>query len=142
MPMYICNASKGVIAEHVKSELASDITRIHCEMTEAPPQFVHVVFFEEARNPPLSERKVAVACNIRAGRTDAQKSEIITRIQQSLNARCGVQPDQTRIITSDTPASWVMEGGDIMPEPGDEADWMVAHESKRTGEANPSAGGG
>ena len=33
-----------------------------------------------------------------------------------------------------------MEGGDIMPEPGDEADWMVAHESKRTGEANPSAG--
>ena len=142
MPMYICNASKGVIAEHVKSELASDITQIHCEMTEAPPQFVHVVFFEEARNPPLSERKVAVACNIRAGRTDAQKSEIITRIQQSLNARCGVQPDQTRITTSDTPANWVMEGDDIMPEPGDEADWMVAHESKRTAEANPSAGGG
>ncbi len=140
MPMYICNASKGVIAEQTKSELAADITRIHCEMTEAPPEFVHVFFFEEARNPPLSERKVAVACNIRAGRTDAQKAEIITRIQHSLRARCGVQPDQTRITTSDTPANWVMEGGDIMPEPGDEADWMVAHEAKRSAGAERSAG--
>ena len=74
MPMYICNASKGVIAEQTKSELASDITRIHCEMTEAPPAVCPRGVLRRGAQSPLSERKVAVACNIRAGRTDAQKS--------------------------------------------------------------------
>ena len=30
----------------------------------------------------------------------------------------------------DTPAHWAMEGGEIMPEPGEEAAWLAAHQHR------------
>ena len=29
-------------------------------------------------------------------------------------------------------ASWVLEGGDIMPEPGEEAEWLAKHAAADT----------
>ena len=47
MPLYLCNAAKGAISDAAKPKIAADITRIHCEVTGAPPQFVHAFFVEE-----------------------------------------------------------------------------------------------
>ena len=38
MPLYICNAAKGAIDDAAKPKIAADITRVHCEVTGAPPQ--------------------------------------------------------------------------------------------------------
>ena len=36
-------------------------------------------------------------------------------------------PVGVSVVTVDVPARWVMEGGDILPEPGDEAAWIAKH---------------
>jgi hypothetical protein len=37
-----------------------------------------------------------------------------------------VSTARIRVDLTDVPASWLMEGGRIMPEPGEEADWLAA----------------
>ena len=135
MPLYLCNAAKGALSDEAKSKIAADITRIHCEVTGAPPVFVHAFFLEEAPNQPLEDNKAFVFASIRAGRTEAQKEEIIDGITDSFRSHALAPSDKFSIVIADTPASWVMEGGDIFPEPGEEAAWLEAHEAKRAQEA-------
>lgn len=128
MPLYMCNAVKGVIAEHAKPKIAADITDIHCEVTSAPRTFVHVFFFEDAPQLPINNKSVFLFGSIRAGRTDKQKSELVNRMKASIFVHAGVPQSEIIADTTDVPASWVMEGGDVLPEPGEEEAWLAAHQ--------------
>lgn len=130
MPLYICNSRKGLISDQTKALIAEDITRIHCQVTDAPRTFVHAFFFEEASNVPLGDKQALLYGQIRAGRTDKQKEEIRERMSQAIHIHTGISKDDISAYTTDTPASWVMEGGDLLPEPGEEEAWLVAHEAK------------
>ena len=127
MPLYMCNAAKGAIADDAKSKIAADITRIHCEVTGAPPQFVHAFFLEEAASPPLSGKVAMLFGSIRSGRTDEQKRQITSQMRQSVQTHAGIDLGDIEMMTTDVPASWVLEGGEIMPEPGEEAEWLEKH---------------
>lgn len=131
MPLYMCNARKGAIDATAKAAIAADITRIHCDITGAPPAFVHVFFFEAAPHLPLEDRQAVLVGNIRDGRTAAQKAQLAEQMIASIHAHTGIATDEIAASVSDTPARWVMEGGDVLPEPGAEAAWLVAHEAKR-----------
>lgn len=130
MPLYVCNAKAGAISDEAKALIAKDITDIHCELTGAPPSFVHAFFFEDAERFPLKDKQALLVGQIRAGRNDAQKGEIIDRMSASIHRHASIPRESIGARLSDTQASWVMEGGDVLPEPGDEADWLVAHEAK------------
>ncbi len=130
MPLYICNTKKGAVSNQAKAAIASAITDIHCEVTGAPAKFVHTAFFEDDPRFPLGTAKAGVFGNIRRGRTDEQKAQICDAIQQAFSTHAGVAPEDAQVLIGDTPASWVMEGGDVMPEPGEEAAWLAAHEAK------------
>ena len=130
MPLYIVNSKAGSVPDAAKDSIATDITRIHCEVTDAPPTFVHVFFFEDAAMPPLGDKSAMVYGQIRAGRTDAQKAQIAQEMAASVCDRTGLSADAVHAFTTDTPASWVMEGGDVLPEPGEEEAWLAAHEAK------------
>ena len=127
MPLYICNSARGAIKDSAKPKIAADITRIHCDVTGAPPQFVHAFFVEEAPNQPLGDKSASLFGSIRAGRTDAQKARIISEMRASVEAHTGIALDNIGMTTVDVPASWVLEGGEIMPEPGEEAEWLARH---------------
>lgn len=127
MPLYLCNAVKGMITGDAKTKIAADITEIHCDLTGAPPTFVHVFFFEEAPQQPLNGKSVFLFGTIRSGRTRDQKASLAERMARSIHRHAGVPADEIMVQTSDVPASWVMEGGDVLPEPGEEADWLKAH---------------
>lgn len=127
MPLYICNAAKGAIDDAAKPKIAADITRIHCDVTGAPPQFVHAFFVEDAPNQPLGDNTASLFGSIRAGRTDAQKAQIVSEMRASIQTHTGIALDQIGMVTADVPASWVLEGGEIMPEPGEEAEWLARH---------------
>lgn len=127
MPLYVCNSRKGAIPREAKAKIARDVTDIHCEETGAPPKFVHVFFMEDAPHKPLGDKAAFLFGSIRAGRTDAQKDAIRHRARQSIATHAGIAPDQIDVATVDLPASWAMEGGDILPEPGEEAAWLEAH---------------
>lgn len=130
MPLYVCNARKGAIPEAAKASIADDVTRIHCDVTAAPPTFVHVFFFEEAPHQPLGDKSAFLFGSIRAGRSDAQKEQIRREMRASIAAHAALPADDVLVETADTPASWVMEGGDILPEPGEEEAWLAAHNAK------------
>ena len=127
MPLYLCNAAKGAISDDAKPKIAADITRIHCDVTGAPPQFVHAFFVEEDAAPPLDGKTAVLFGSIRAGRTDAQKAQIISEMRQSIETHAGLDLDAIGMMTVDVPASWAFEGGDVMPEPGEEAAWLAKH---------------
>jgi len=127
MPLYMCNATKGAIPDAAKPKIAADITRIHCDVTGAPPQFVHAFFVEDSDAPPLGDKTVSLFGSIRANRTDEQKADIVAQMRASVSAHAGIELDQIGMLTTDVPASWAYEGGEVMPEPGEEAEWLARH---------------
>lgn len=130
MPLYMCNSTKGAIPEEAKPKIAADIANIHCEITDAPPTFVHALFLEEAPQVPLEGKTALLYGSIRHGRTEAQKQEIVDRMAASIHRHAGIPLEEILATTVDVPASWVMEGGDILPEPGEEEEWLKAHHAK------------
>lgn len=129
MPLYMCNAVRDSIPEAAKSKIAADITKIHCDVTGAPPTFVHAFFFEDAPPQPLNGKSVFMFGNIRAGRTREQKQLMISRMRQSIHIHAGVPLNEIIVDTTDVPASWVMGGGELLPEPGDEDAWLKAQKT-------------
>lgn len=127
MPLYMCNAVRGSIPEAAKPKIAADITRIHCDVTGAPPTFVHAFFFEDAPQQPLNGKSVFLFGNIRAGRTSEQKQMMVDQMRNAIHLHASIPMDKIIVDNTDVPASWVMEGGDLLPEPGDEDEWLKAH---------------
>jgi phenylpyruvate tautomerase PptA (4-oxalocrotonate tautomerase family) len=106
-----------------RQAIARAITAAHCDATGAPPEFVHVFFIDMADS---DDAPILVSGSIRAGRTVEQKQRIATDVQAAFERLAGVPAARTRVDLTDVPASWLMEGGRIMPEPGEEADWLAA----------------
>ena len=131
MPLYICNTRKDALNNDAKQKIAEDITRIHCAVTGAPPIFVHAAFFEESPMFPLEDKTLFVRGTIRAGRTDEKKKAIAAQIHESLVKHGGLPSAEAGVHIRETPASWVLEGGEIMPEPGEEAAWFAEQEARR-----------
>ena len=125
MPLYLCHSPPGKIPEAAKPDIAEDVTRIHCDLTGAPRTFVHVFFFERDELDG-----VLLQGNIRHGRTDEQKTEMRAQMTDSIVSRAGLDGNTVTVNLVDVPASWVMEGGDILPEPGEEDAWMERHLAK------------
>ena len=128
MPLYLCNAAKGAISDAAKPKIAADITRIHCAVTGAPAQFVHAFFVEEDAAPPLDGKSAVLFGSIRGGRSDAQKDQIISEMRKSIQTHAGLDLEDIGMLTTDVPASWAFEGGEVMPEPGEEAEWLARHQ--------------
>ena len=134
MPLYICSTQKDALDQPAKEKIANAITDIHCSVTGAPASFVHAVFFEDHPQFSPGDKTLLVRGTIRRGRSDAQKSEIAKKIKSSLAELGGAEAQQVDALIRETPASWVMEGGEIMPEPGEEAEWFATQEARRQGE--------
>jgi len=127
MPLYLTNGAAGALSDDAKQKIAGDITRIHCDITGAPPIFVHAFFAEGVPDMPLGDKSVVTFGNIRSGRSDAQKAEIKSQIREAVSGHAGLPLEAVDVKLFDTPAHWAMEGGEIMPEPGEEAAWLAAH---------------
>ena len=127
MPLYYCTLAEGSTSREHRSRIAAELTRIHCETTGAPPAFVHV-FFVEARDARLPEGKRAVVLgSIRAGRTPEQKQRLASGMSRAIAAILGRPVAEVSVATVEVPARWVMEGGQILPEPGEEEAWLARH---------------
>ena len=122
MPLYICGAPAETLDDDKRRRIAEAITRIHCDVTGAPAIFAHVIFDE-------SKSEYSVFGTIRAGRGDEVKAALKRQMAESVAAIVGTDAERVGVFTADVPASWVMEGGALMPEPGEENEWLAAHSS-------------
>ena len=127
MPLYRCAVVEGRTDEDQRARIAKEVVRIHCGVTGAPASFVHA-FFSESPAGGLPDGKLAfVLGTIRAGRTDAQKRQIVSELSDAVSGVLGCRTDEVGVVTVDVPSKWNMEGGSLLPEPGEEAEWLARH---------------
>ena len=131
MPTYAFTTARDLTAEQ-KGKLVESVTTIHHVEATAPRFFVQVVFYrvepgsifigDEAASPD----HVWVRADIRAGRSNAQKAEILRRIMQETSAILAISEQAVWVYVSDIPAQGMLELGNVLPEPGGEAQWLAA----------------
>lgn len=130
MPLYRCAIREGLSSEAQRARIAKDVVRVHCDVTAAPPSFVHAFFYEKAAVELPEGNAAFVLGSIRWGRTDAQKAEIVSRLKASVADALGCAPGEVGVVTVDIPSKWNMEGGELLPEPGEEAEWLARHRAQ------------
>lgn len=129
MPLYRCAIQEGLSSEEQRAQIAREVVRVHCGVTGAPPSFVHA-FFQERLPSELPDGHAAfVFGTIRWGRTVGQKAEIVSELRSSVATVLGCADSQVGVVTVDIPSKWNMEGGSLLPEPGEEAAWLEHHRS-------------
>ena len=125
MPLYRCTTPAGALNDAQRAAIAQAITDIHCDLTGAPPTFVHVQFHHQ---PALAEGPaVRLHGGIRAGRPPELNDALIRRCVESVARIAGVPGQGVVMRTSTTQASWILEGGRVLPEPGEEEAWLAGH---------------
>jgi phenylpyruvate tautomerase PptA (4-oxalocrotonate tautomerase family) len=120
MPVYHCSIPEAALDDAKRERIAREITRIHCEKTGAPPEFAHVLFADAASG-------ASVVGSIRAGRSAALREEMAAAMSAAVADALGRTAGEVRVTLLEVPAAWVMEGGAVMPEPGEEAAWLARH---------------
>ena len=121
--------SPTLIAETYEHLLAAnEDDDVRCiVLTGAPPAFVHTFFSEDTGGELPEGTRALVFGSIRSGRTDDQKRRLVDEMTGSVAETLGIPSGEISVTTVDMPASWVMEGGDVLPEPGEEAAWLERH---------------
>ena len=126
MPFYRTNIRPGLLDVDGRATFSHDVVDVHCGVTGAPPSFVHVMYTETDAMPDGIDGQVFGT--IRSGRNGDQKREIAARLSALLADRAGVSVDAVTVATADIEASYTMEGGVLLPEPGsaEEEAWSAS----------------
>jgi phenylpyruvate tautomerase PptA (4-oxalocrotonate tautomerase family) len=129
MPQYHCLIQKGRLTAEKKAEIAREITRIHCALTNAPKHFVHIIFRELAPGDWFTADKPSsfsiVNGFIRAGRSDEQKQKLMTQISSGWSKVTGQTERELVVTITDIRSETWMEAGQLMPQPGGEKEWFA-----------------
>lgn len=126
MPFYRTNIRPGLLDVDGRATFSQDVVDVHCGVTGAPPSFVHVMYTETDAMPDGIDGQVFGT--IRSGRNGDQKREIAARLSALLAERAEVSVDAVTVATADIEASYTMEGGVLLPEPGsaEEEAWSAS----------------
>ena len=125
MPFYRCLVPQDSIPFEQRQQVARAFTDIHCGLTGAPRSFVHVAFFED-QGSEFAEPYYIDGGN-RAGRPAALKEELLADLMGAFRDRTGVPAEQLGGRITEGRASWTMEAGRVLPEPGEEGPEWYRH---------------
>ncbi len=118
MPFYRALVRPDLLDRPAREAFANDVVEVHCDITGAPPSFVHVLVVDDHDGRLPNGANGAIAGTIRSGRTPEQKADLTARLSNALARRAGVSADTVSASTRDIGASYTMEGGELLPEPG------------------------
>ena len=124
MPIYRFKVPTDSVSFEQREKIAVDVTDIHCGQTLAPRHFVHVYFDEQPEGESDYPTQYYLDAINRAGRPQEIKDKLLNNLLDCFVANTGVPRDDISGRIGETPASWAMEGGQVLPEPGQEtAEW-------------------
>lgn len=128
MPVYNCISPAGVVPMDARPKIAKAFTDIHCDSTGAPRSFVHVFFKETPEGADSGyDTPYYIDAGNRAGRAPEVVLKLKNDLRQAYAEHAGVPLDQVGARIVEGPARWSMEGGHILPEPGQEGAEWYAH---------------
>ncbi len=123
MPMYTVS-SHSPLPSDTREEIANLIMNVHCRLTGAPETFVNVVFSHNV--PHRRGVKMNIFGNVRKGRTPEMNRQLVDALREEILASTKYPSRSLELTLFEVPASWVMEGGEVLPEPGEEesCEWL------------------
>lgn len=132
MPYYQCTPAPGLVNAEQREQIAAEFTRIHCDVTGAPTAFVNVAFIERAEGALFTagrpSRHSMVAGIVRAGRDRETRARLLTGLSDAWHRITGQDPIELVIGLTEVDPTSTMEGGLIMPAPGEEQAWFEANQ--------------
>ena len=132
MPTYTVTSLEGCLDGAKRQKIATAITRVHSEATGAPTYFAQVIFVDVkpemyfVGGVPLHGQQVFVNGQIRAGRTQASKDQLIRQMLAEVADASQLSTNNVWIYITELVPRQMVEFGNVLPEPGDEAKWTAA----------------
>ena len=129
MPIYTCTTSDSTLSADTKKALAHEIATIHSEINHVPSTYVNVVFHELPADSVYTDGvpagPVLVSGWIREGHPKAEVTRLATEIATAVTRIADIAVDRVLVVFESSPASFAVEGGRVLPEPGEEAAWIA-----------------
>ena len=129
MPVYTCTTTTSTLTTDTKGALAHEISRIHAEINDVPSTYVNVVFHELPADGIYSDgvpaNPVLVNGWVRSGHPADKTTLLATEIAAAVSRIANVDPDRVLMVIQNSPASGAIEGGRVLPEPGQEQAWIA-----------------
>ena len=132
MPTYLCFAAAGRLTPEDKARIAKTITRAHSEEAHAPSYFAEVIFQEFGPDQyflggqPGPSTQLWIRGDIRAGRTEQQRSSLLLRLAREVGALVGGSAEDVWVYLNELQADNMVEYGALLPRPGGEEAWFLA----------------
>ena len=130
MPYYKCIVPEGSVEFEKRQEVAKAFTDIHCGSTGAPRTFVHCEFVEYPEGGSTgydSDATYFMDGRNRAGRPEEVKQKLLEDLVGAFVEITGISPDDIEGKIYEGKASQTMEGGHVLPEPGEEGPEWFEH---------------
>jgi phenylpyruvate tautomerase PptA (4-oxalocrotonate tautomerase family) len=128
MPIYSCTTTESTVTTDVKMALAGEIARIHSAINHVPSTYVNVVFHELPADAVYTDGRpaapVLVSGWVRAGHPEADITRLATEIATAITRLAGVPAERVLVVFESSPAHFAVEGGRVLPEPGEEQAWI------------------
>lgn len=129
MPIYTCTTTASTLTADSKKALAGEIGTIHSEINHVPSTYVNVVFHElpadDVYTDGVPANPVLVSGWIREGHSKTEVTRLATEIASAVTRIAGVPAERVLVVFQSSPASFAVEGGRVLPEPGEEAAWIA-----------------
>lgn len=132
MPTYTVWAESGVVPASARRAIATRLTELHHEVAVAPRYLVQVIFTDLEKGglflsgEPAGEGHMWIRADIRSGRSDEQKRDLLERITVEVGAIAGVAPEHVWVYLCDIPGPSIAEYGRVLPHPGGEDEWFAS----------------
>lgn len=132
MPTYILTAPADRLSAPQKARIATEITRVHKEITGASSFFAQVIVNEvPAGNhfvggKPLAGETFHLQGQIRAGRSAIDRARLLLALRDAVVGGAATEAASVWVYLLDIPPRDMIEYGHVLPEPGHEATWLAA----------------
>lgn len=128
MPVYTCTTAESTLSADTKAKLAAEITRVHSMINHVPGTYVNVVFHELARDNVFTDGQPAqpllISGWVRTGHPAAQSSQLVAEVAAAASRVTGIPAKRVLVVIENSPAHFAIEGGRVLPEPGEEEAWL------------------
>jgi phenylpyruvate tautomerase PptA (4-oxalocrotonate tautomerase family) len=128
MPVYTCTTTAATLTTDVKAALAGEFARIHSSVNHVPSTYVNVVFHELPADAVYTDGRPAdpVLVNgwVRSGHPEDRTARLATEIAAAVTRITGIAAERVLVVIQNSPAKFAVEGGRVLPEPGQEQAWI------------------
>jgi phenylpyruvate tautomerase PptA (4-oxalocrotonate tautomerase family) len=129
MPIYSCTTTVSTLNGGTKAALATEIAKIHSAINHVPSTYVNVVFNELPVDAIYTDgapaSPVLVSGWVREGHPADETTRLATEIAGAVTRIAGVPTERVLVVMQSSPARYAVEGGRVLPEPGQEAAWIA-----------------